>query len=208
MVHCSSRLRPCAALVSLFLLSGCSRTPAQFEAPDVNTQSAAVQAIEQYDGNGDKSLSTEELAKCPGILSKITLYDLNADKAVDQEEIATRLAELLKYGTGGTALTARVALNGRPLRGAAVVLEPEPYLGNEVQTAEGVTNGAGSAALGIPPEYVPEHLRRKKLVHFGTFKVRITHPSISIPEKYNTDTQLGYETEPGNPYARFALTSK
>jgi hypothetical protein len=195
-------------LLNLLLLFGCSRTPDRFEAPDVDIASAAVKAIEQYDVDGNKSLSTDELAKCPGILSKITLYDQNANKAIEQEEIAARLADLLKYGTGGTALTARVSLNGKPLRGAAVVLEPEPYLGAEVQTAEGTTNGAGSAALGIPPEYVPEHLRRKKMVHIGTFKVRITHPNVPIPAKYNIETQLGYETEPGNPYVNFALTSK
>jgi hypothetical protein len=94
------------------------------------------------------------------------------------------------------------------LRGATIVLEPEPYLGEGIQRAEGVTDGAGSAGLGIPPEHVPKHLRRLKSVHYGTFKVRITHPTIKIPAKYNIDTQLGYETEPGNPYVRFALTSK
>jgi hypothetical protein len=43
------------------------------------------------------------------------------------------------------------------------------------------------------------------MVHYGTFKVRITHPSIQIPAKYNTETELGYETEVGNPYANFDL---
>jgi hypothetical protein len=187
--------------ISLIVLAqlGCSRTPDRFEAPTVNPESAALQAIELYDSNGDKSLDTEELAKCPGILSKIALYDQNGNKSVEQDEIAKRLADLLASGTGGT---------GHSLRGATVVLEPEPYLGGEVQTAHGITNGAGSAALGIPPEYVPEHLRRLKSVHYGTFKVRITHPSMVIPAKYNTETELGYETQPGDPYVRFALTSK
>jgi hypothetical protein len=57
----------------------------------------------------------------------------------------------------------------------------------------------------VPPEFVPEHLHRLKLVHYGTFKVRITHPSIEIPAKYNTETELGYETEPGKPNVRFQL---
>jgi hypothetical protein len=197
-----------AVSLIFFVLVGCSHTPTGFEAPDVNTESAAVQAIELYDRNGDKSLDKKELTKCPGILSKIDFYDQNANGSVEQGEIAQRLSDLLKYGTGGTGLTARVSLNGNPLRGATVVLEPEPYLGDEVQTAQGTTNGSGSAALGIPPEYVPEHLRRLKSVHYGTFKVRITHPTIPIPAKYNTQTELGYETESGNPYVRFALTSK
>jgi len=203
-------MRRQSGAVSLWLVAmlGCSRTPSRFEAPEVNAESAASQAIELYDGNGDKALSKEELAKCPGILSKIALYDQNGNNSVEQDEISERVADLLKHGTGGTGLNAMVFFNGNPLRGATVVLEPEPYLGGEVQTAQGVTDGAGSADLGIPPEYVPEHLRRLKSVHYGTFKVRITHPTIPIPAKYNTETQLGYETEPGNPYVRFTLTGK
>jgi hypothetical protein len=196
------------ALACIVALSGCSRTPDEFEAPKVDADSAAAQAIEMYDSNGDKALSKSELAKCPGVLGKLALYDRNNNGSVEQEEIRVRISELLKYGTGGTTLSARVDFNGNPLRGATVVLEPEPYLGDQIQTAEGVTNGAGATDLGIPPEFVPEHLRRIKSVHYGTFKVRITHPSISIPAKYNTETQLGYETEPGNPHVRFVLTSK
>jgi hypothetical protein len=206
---CSSKLfRPDAFSLICLILAGCSRTPGRFEAPQVDAESAALQAVELYDNNGDTSLDKKELVNCPGILSKIDFYDQNSNGSVEQTEIAQRLSDLLKYGTGGTGLTARVSFNGNALRGATVVLEPEPYLGDEVQTAQGITNGSGSAALGIPPEYVPQHLRRLKSVHYGTFKVRITHPTIPIPAKYNTETELGYETEPGNPYIRFALTSK
>ncbi len=165
-------------------------------------------AMELYDANHDAALSKEELAKCPGILAQIKVYDENGNAAVDQDEISRRLAELLKYRTGATGLNALVLYNGRPLGGATVVLEPETYLGDQVQKAEGVTDGAGSADLGIPQEFVPEHLRRIKCVHYGTFKVRITHPTVELPAKYNTATELGYETQPGDPYVRFALSSK
>jgi hypothetical protein len=196
----------CALCV--LILIGCSRHPERFEAPEVDTTSAAARAIELYDGNGDAALSKEELAKCPGILLKIKDYDQNGNGSVGQDEIAGRLADLLKHGAGGTGLNALVFYNGRPLGGATVVLEPESYLGDQVQTAQGVTDGSGSTDLGIPDEFVPEHLRRIKSVHYGTFKVRITHPTISIPAKYNTETTLGYETQPGDPYVRFTLTSK
>ena len=193
---------------SLAAMLGCSRGPSRFEAPSVDPESAAARAIELYDADGDAALSKEELAKCPGILAKISLYDQNGNGSVGQDEVAGRLADLFKHGTGGTMLQASVSYNGQPLRGATIVLEPEPYLGDEIQTAKGTTGGSGSASLGIPPEYVPEHLQRIKSVHYGTFKVRITHPTISLPAKYNTDTELGYETEIGNPYARFALQGK
>jgi hypothetical protein len=193
---------------SIAALVGCSRGPGRFEAPEVDPESAAASAMELYDANDDAALSKEELANCPGILAQIKLYDQNGNGAVDQDEISRRLADLLKYRTGATGLNALVLYNGKPLGGATVVLEPEPYLGDQVQKAEGVTDGAGSADLGIPPEFVPEHLRRIKCVHYGTFKVRINHPTIPLPAKYNTATELGYETQPGDPYVRFALSSK
>jgi hypothetical protein len=192
----------------LVILAGCSHRPSRFEAPAVNPESAAAGAIELYDADGDAKLSRGELAKCPGILSKIALYDQNGDGTVEESEIAQRLAELLKHGPGGTGLNALVYYNGRPLSGATVVLDPEPYLGDGIQTAQGVTNGSGSTNLAIPPEYVPEHLRRIKSVHYGTFKVRITHPTIPLPARYNTATELGYETESGNPYVTFSLKEK
>jgi hypothetical protein len=195
-------------LLAIAAFAGCSRAPARFDAPQVDPVAAAAQAMELYDANRDAILSKDELARCPGILSKISVYDLNHNGSVEQQEIAGRLADLLKHRTGGTGLNARILYNGRPLQGASVVLEPEPYLGGQVQTATGTTDGAGSTELAIPPEFVPQHLRRIKSVHYGTFKVRITHPTIPIPPKYNTETQLGYETESGNPYVRFTLTSK
>ena len=42
----------------------------------------------------------------------------------------------------------------------------------------------------------------------GTFKVRVTHPTIALPARYNTATELGYETESGNPNVQFVLADK
>jgi len=194
-------------LLALIMLAGCSGGPDRFEAPSVDAESAATKAIELYDVNSDGTLSQEELAKCPGILSKLAAYDRNGNGSVEQEEIAKQLSRLLNR-TGGTQLNALVLYKGKPLAGATVRLEPEPYLGEEIQAAEGLTDGSGLAELAIPFEYVPEHLRRLKTVHYGTFKVRITHPTVAIPAKYNSETELGYETEPGNPSVTFQLSEE
>lgn len=203
---CDRRSRTARIASCLLALAGCSWNSGRFAAPKVDPDSAAADAIELYDANADGAISGEELQRCPGMLSKLAAYDANQDGAVDQAEIALRLAELLKHRTGATELDCTVTYRGRPLGGATVLLEPEPYLGDEVKPAEGVTAPSGVARLSIAPEFIPEHLRRLKAVHYGTFKVRITHPSIPLPARYNSQSQLGYETEAGNPYVAFNLT--
>jgi hypothetical protein len=191
-------------LVLVLVVAGCSNSPERYQTPEVDVTNAAAQAIQLYDANRDDALDKNELAKCPGMLARLAAYDSDGSESVSAEEIESHLGRLLN-GVGGTQLTAAVYYKNRPLKGAKVVMEPEPYLGDAIQAAEGETDGSGTAKLGIPPEYAPEHLRRLKTVHYGTFKVRITHPSIELPAKYNTQTELGYETEPGNSRVTFAL---
>jgi hypothetical protein len=192
------------AFILALVVGGCSSGPQRVKAPKINVSAAARQAIELYDTNHDGKLSAEELAKCPGILISIAAYDANHDKFIDEPEIQNRLSHLLN-GTGGTQLGCNVTYQGKPLAGAKVVFQPEAYLGTDIQSAEGETNSYGVAVLGIPPDKVPPALKNAKIVQYGTYKVRITHPTIKIPAKYNTDTTLGYETIVGQPSVGFAL---
>jgi hypothetical protein len=197
------RLQIGAALA--ITIGGCSGAQERIKPPRIDPASATSQAFELYDTNHDGKLTQEELAKCPGVLISLDRYDTNHDKQIDQEEFRTRLTNLLKNGTGATQLACVVSNQGKALAGAKVVLEPEPYLGTDIQSAEGVTTNAGIAEVGMPPEKAPAALKAIKLIQYGTFKVRITHPSISIPAKYNTETTLGYETIPGEPSVSFVL---
>ena len=187
------------------LVGGCSGGPEYVKPPKIDPASAATQALELYDKNHDGKLNQEELAQCPGVLISIEKYDTNHDKMIDEEEFRTRLQDLLKHGTGGTELAANVKYQGKPLAGATVVFEPEPYLGDDIQMAQGITSNAGIASLGIPPEKVPAALQKMKLIQYGTFKVRVTHPTMTIPAKFNTETTLGYETISGEPTVNFVL---
>jgi len=184
---------------------GCTGGTERVKPPRINVSASATQAMELYDTDHDGKLSKEELVKCPGILISLEGYDTNQDKAVDEEELRTHLGHLLRNGTGATQLACSVIYQGKPLSGAKVVLEPEPYLGNDIQSAEGVTSGYGAADVGMPPEKAPAALKNMKLIQYGTFKVRITHPTINIPAKYNTETTIGYETIPGQPTVNFVL---
>jgi hypothetical protein len=187
------------------LVAGCSSGPERVKPPRIDPSSAAAQAMELYDKDDDGKLNQTELSSCPGVLIGIDHYDTNRDKMIDREEFTTRLSQLLKNRTGATQLACIVSYQGKPLVGATVVLEPEAYLGNDIQPAEGVTTKAGIADVGMPPGKAPAALQATKLIQYGTFKVRITHPTINLPAKYNTETTLGYETIPGEPTVKFVL---
>ena len=196
----------------LFLLAavvcGCSRGPRRIVPPDVDPATAADEAIGLYDKNGDQKLNQDELTSCPALLSKLSAYDQDGDKAISRDEIFQRISERRKHRVGLQCVKCRVMLDGRPLKGAQVVFEPEPYLGDEIKTAVGTTNAGGQTPVAIPPEELPEEQRKLNALHVGAYKVRITHPEIELPPQYNSETTLGYETESGTSYAQFELEGK
>jgi hypothetical protein len=173
--------------------------------PEIDPKNAAADAIDLYDTNKDGSLSAAELAKCPGILLEIKAYDADGNGKTTPDEIAARITDLRKHGVGLTRLNCSVTVNGRGLDNATIRFEPEPYLGTEIQAADGITNERGVAQMAIPADKLPSDQQDLKAVHYGTYKVRITHPTVKLPAKYNTDTTLGYESRPGDPFASFAL---
>lgn len=192
-----------AAVVASFV--GCSGTPARISTPRVDASDAANQAIELYDADGDSALDKEELAACPAVLAMMGLYDRDSDGRVSHDELANRLDQLYGQKVGLTQLSVQVDYRGTSLADAQVVLEPEPYLGAAIEPAQGTTNERGIAMMTIPADALPDSLRNRKFLQCGTYKVRITHPQIDLPAKYNTETTLGYETQLGNPSVTFDL---
>ena len=203
------RLR-CRQVISLLILVvvGCSGGPAALEAPDLDPADAAQGAIALYDKDGDGKLSSEELQACPGILVSLELYDQDGDGFVSQEEIAQRLQKYVDGKVTLARVSARVSLNKKPLADATVRFIPESYLGEAIKPASGVTRKRGSATMAVAKEDLPEEMHGILGIHPGTYRVEITDPDGKVPAKYNTETTLGYETTPGNPYATFDLKSR
>lgn len=192
-------------LILTTCLVGCSGRPSRITPPDIDPESAADEAIGLYDADKDGSLNDAELEECPAMLAELMSYDKDANGSVSRDEIAARITALRKHGVGLTRVNCNVSMNGRGLDKAAVQFEPEPYLGQEIKAAHGITNERGVAQMAIPAEELPADQRDLKAIHYGTYKVRITHPTIKLPARYNTQTTLGYESRPGDPYAIFKL---
>ncbi|QEG36398.1 EF-hand domain-containing protein [Bythopirellula goksoeyrii] len=193
---------------TLISLEGCSRGPAAVHVPEVDPVESSKQAFELYDTDNDGQLSDTELAACPGIQMHLQLYDKDSDGSVSQQELEEQLNSLVSGQIGVTSLRIQVRLDGRPLPGAQIKLVPEMYLGDDVNVAYGTTNGRGTATMDIRDEDSPASDHGLLGVHYGTYKVEVTHPEASIPEKYNTQTTLGYETEKGNPSFVLNLKSR
>jgi hypothetical protein len=175
-------------------VGGCSRTPSRIQPPKISPENAGRKAVAAYDQDGDDALSKEELKKCPALLAAIGAYDTSQDGKIDAGEIAARLKSWETTRVGITAATFYVKLDGRPLTGARVLLEPEPFLGGAVMPASAEINSSGLAGPSMAPEHLPEGVRYG--LQSGLYKIRISHPTLKIPTKYNEQTELGLEVPP------------
>ena len=176
------------------LLAGCSGAPGRISTPAVDAQDAARQAIELHDRDDDGQLNSEELTASPPLVDAMVAYDTNDDGMLSQEELVAGIESWGGRGVGATVLPFTLRLDGRPLAGANVKLVPAPFLGNAVSPATGVSDEAGSGSLDIDAENRPANVPKNlPVVQPGLYLVEITHPSIAIPEIYNTSTTLGIE---------------
>jgi len=154
-----------------------------------------------YDKNGDGVISGDEFNHAPALKEALPRLDTNGDNGVSADEIAARVIAWKAMQIGMTSFRCHVALDGEPLVGATVTFEPEPFLGEDIKTAIGVTNPFGDAAPAIPKEQRPD----PKLpggIHLGLYKVRISkivNGKETLPARYNAQTTLGQEVSNDDP---------
>jgi len=201
--------RRCLPLGTLLLLPGCFGGSSDFGPPDIDASGAGAEAIEMYDTNGDSALSGDELEKVPSLKSAIQRIDADGDGRVTAAEIADRVEQWQEVGLGTMAVRMTVYLDGSPLADATITFEPEPFLGEDVQTAIGTTGPDGSAEMSIPkkkrsaPDAPPG-------VNFGLYKVRISKEDggEQVPAKFNTATTLGQEVAFDAPVVKQGIVLK
>ena len=174
------------------LLAGCSRGPTAVNAPEWDPAAAAERALADYDANRDHKLSREELKKCPGLLSAVALFDRDGDGAISADELKAKLQEIHELQSAIVEVQCSVTKGGRPLEGATVTFVPESFMGDAFKPLAGVSKADGTVFPSVADEELPAELRgRVHGAHCGIFRVTVTHPTVAIPAKYNTQTEVG-----------------
>jgi len=112
---------------------------------------------------------------------------------VTREEIQKRMEKFAATKVGLMKFLCRVSHNGQPLSGATVTLRPEPFMNDAVKVASGVTDASGKVQVEIADELLPTSDRGLHAMQPGLYRVEITHPTVTLPAKYNTETTLGRE---------------
>jgi hypothetical protein len=192
--------------VVLISLCGCSGRPGDIDPPDVDPASAAEAAMQQLDKDGDGQLSSAELEASPGLGSAATRYDSDNDGSLSLEEVTAGIRRWAEGEVGAATVPFVVRLDGRPLSDAVVKAIPEPFLGDVLKPATGI-----DGYLAVAPEDRPPNSPNFPLMQPGLYRIEITHLSVSIPAKYNSETILGHEVSQdtvGNQAVVWSLTTK
>ena len=173
----------------LLAIPGCSQLPAGPSRPSFDPSAAGSQAIEEYDANGDGKIDLAEAERSPGLLEAFSRTDQDGDAALTADEIANRVRYYKSAATTIVDGGVQVTVGGRPLYGAKVTFEPEPFLGDAFTPSSGETDGAGLTYLKGADADFPG-------LYLGMYRVRISRTADgkeTIPAQYNTQTTLGYE---------------
>jgi hypothetical protein len=204
-VHEKPVIRPTLLIVvaGLVAMTGCSGGSSG-SPPDVDSRAAAAKAMEQFDANKDGAIEESELSEGPALAAALPTFDANRDQRLNANEIEDGLAQMYASRNPLTEMTCTVTRNGRPLAGAKVRLQPIEMLGEDLPSAEGVTDDSGIARPAVSAELIPTDFKQNPLMYPGLYRVEITHPTIQLPARYNTATELGCQV---NPVARGGMAA-
>lgn len=176
----------------MVFLSGCGLSGSKVVAPPVDPAEAASRAMEEYDTNSDGKIDKTEAKQT--VLDAKAGWDTDGDGGISEDEIRQRLERYEALKPGIQSMTCTVFWRNRPLENAEVVFEPEAFLGESVEMANGTTDENGIAELVA--EEVAKEDPSLRGIRAALYKVRITHPDIDIPARYNTETTFFFELGP------------
>jgi hypothetical protein len=175
----------------LLCVVGCS-SEKPVTAPKLDPAAAAELAMQEYDSDSDGKISKAEAKKTA--MDPKKGWDSDGDGAISADEVQARLERYEALKAGIQTLTCTVRFRGDFLPDAEILFDPEPFLGETAVMAEGTTDGYGQAEITAPS--ISEQDPTLQGIRCGLYRVRITHPKLDIPKKYNEDTTLFFELSP------------
>lgn len=181
------------------VITGCSGRPKRIEPPAIDSVAVGTAVLSQYDRDGDQSLSESELHAIPSLQAAVGRVDRDGNGNITADEVTRRIQNWQELRVGLMRLICHVRLDGEPLEGASVTLTPEPFLGDEVLSAVGLTDVHGMAPLSIAEEFRVEP--NITGVQHGWYQVRVSkleNGRETLPPKYNSETTLGCEVASDN----------
>ena len=190
MIAYCSKIPLVGLMLPVFVCCGCCSKPAVGPEPaPFDPEESGRLALSEYDKDGSGGISKEEAAASPSLASAFARIDKNADGQISKAESVERVEYLLnslsRIITGSTEVT----LDGKPLMGATVTLEPEPFMGQAFKPVSGITDERGNTLLSGHHEKFPG-------IFLGYYRVRISkevNGKETLPARYNTESELGYE---------------
>ncbi len=210
---CKSRakspLRPAliTAILALIFFAGCSRLPSAPKLPSVSPKRAAAKAMSLYDANEDGKIDRSEISKSFALMWASYWMNQDKDRSLSEVEIADRIRSWQNSGTHMMPVSFTVSLDGEPLAGVTVTLEPAEFLGSAYPRVEAVTNYKGKAYFKGPDPKFPG-------VFVGCYNVlvsKVVDGEETLSERYTSRPVMGFEVCQENWFAwspRINMTSE
>jgi hypothetical protein len=193
------------AMIPLILvlvgLTGCTGGAAAIPPVNVNINRVVDQMLADYDTDKNGALSRAELEAQPALAACLVRCKPNQGNEISVEQLKKVLQVVFDPHTALVSATCLVRRNGQPFAGAEVKLVPLPALKDVLPTGSGVSDSFGATTISPPPEALPSEAPPVPgLMPPGFYLMEVTHPTVKIPEKYNSKTVLGKEVSGETSY--------
>ncbi len=132
-----------SSLSFLAALPGCSGRASRVGAPDWDPPAIVERAMTELDANGDGQLDADELKHAPGLADGLRHIDHDGDGKISATEFEERLTRIAGDKLALRGRGYRITHRGRPVAGAEVRFEPEPFLGGVIEPAVGISDEEG-----------------------------------------------------------------
>ena len=171
----------------LIACAGCG--VASPDRPAFDPRGSAKEALSTLDANSDGFIDEKEVEKAPGLKAAFAPTDADQDGKLTADEIEKRITYYKSAPTTIVQGSTLVTLRRRPLVDATVTFEPEPFLGSAFGSCSGMTDEKGIASIKGHDAEFPG-------IYLGFYRVRVSREvngKETIPAKYNSETEIGYE---------------